>query len=105
MRFWKTYFGTMIIIFVLAVFAYGMSFVYVRSVQTTLGTDVSVLELTKNSNITTFSVLGKDFSFNKSEIDSFVNEAEEKLPCELSGIIKACGAASRYLENLYNSFS
>ena len=103
MRFLKIYLGTMIIVFIICIFVYAMSFVYVQSVQTTLGTDVSVLEMTENDNDTTFYILGNSFTANADEIDNKVNELADTLPCEISAVVKALKTTGDFFENLYNN--
>ena len=102
MRFLKIYLGTMIIIFILAVFVYAMSFVYVQSVETTMGTDISVLEKTQNENITTFSLFGNKITVDTKKIEENINKADKYLPCEIKCAQNLIGYSNEILENAYN---
>lgn len=102
MRFLKTYLITMIIIFILILFAYTMSFVYVQSVETTQGTTISVLELDKTNQKTVFYVYGNKITVDAKEIEEKVKVASKYLPTEVLVFCDAVKQTSNFFTEMYN---
>lgn len=105
MRFLKIYFATIIIILILALFLYAMSFVYVQSVQTSAGVNVPMINMDKQDNEVVFSVLGRDISIDADRIKSQTEKIISYLPVEFKAAYKAVDYTENLASDLYNKWT
>lgn len=98
MRFIKIYLGTLIIILILAIFLYALSFVYVKSVSASLGTSTPIAKMNNENSSVVFTILDKEIEIDKQEINSAINKVIKYMPTEIKETYKGI----TYIQTLLN---